>query len=204
MTETSNTDAGQTEDLVIYDFDPRNLPTEYLRAVGLVAMAAAQTESIVGQLIGALVRADNIETLALCAHMTGPLKDHVARSLLEMRAPHSGAVDDVDDLLDAIQEAMAKRNALVHNPLIRHPTKEQVFSHRLKARGSLQLELRPISVQEIEEEAALIYEAGIALGGYMLLHGLRPGDHPAPIREPLDRSKKAREKRRKLANRGGI
>lgn len=196
MKETDTTESGEPKGLVIYDFDPRNLPNEYLRAVGLVAMAAAQTEDIVGTFIGCLLGADNIETLAVTTHMTGPLRDHVARALIELNATTAAVVDDVDDLLDAIEAAMAKRNVLVHNPLIRHPDTGEIFAHRLKARGSLQLELRPITVQEIEEDAALIYEAGITLQKYMMLNGIGPVDRQFPIREPLDRRKRAREERR--------
>lgn len=161
-------------------------------------MAAAQTESIVGDFIGALIRADNIETLALYAHMTGPLKNHVARALLELNAANAAVVDDVDDLLEAIEDALAKRNTLVHSPLIRHPDTGEIFSHRLKARGCLQLKLVPILVEEIEQDAALIYETGLALAQFMTLYGIRPANRPFPLREDLDRSKKARQERRNV------
>lgn len=183
---------------VVYDFDPRNLPPDYLRAVGLVAMASAQTEHIVGDFIGALIGADNIETSALTAHMSAPLKDQVARALIELNATRAAVVDDVDDLLDAVNEALGRRNAIIHNPLMRHPDTGEIFSHRLKARGSLQLELKPISVAEIEEDATLIYEAGIALLQFMILYGIRPAVRLAPMREALDRRKKAREERRNV------
>lgn len=184
---------------VIYDFDPRNLPPEYLQAVGLVAMASAQTESVMQDFIGVLLGIDNIETLALTTHMAAPLKDHIARALIELNGSTYAAVDDVDDLLDAIDQTLGKRNAIVHNSLIMHPHTGEILSHRLKARGALQLELRPISVKEIKEDAALIYEAGETLMKFMILHGLAPASRTKVIREPLDRSKKARAKRRDLA-----
>jgi hypothetical protein len=187
-------------EMVIYDFDPNNLPPEYLRAVGLVAMASAQTESVVGDFIGCLLGIDNIETLALTTHMAGPLKDHVARALIEMKTNSSNVVDDVDDLLDAIDEAMKRRNVVVHNPLIIHPKTKEVLSHRLKARGSLRLELRPISVKEIEEDARLIHEVGMALVGFMMDRGLEPITRTKPLMEYLDRGKKAREVRRAVRN----
>lgn len=188
---------------MIYDFDPRNLPPEYLRAVGLVAMASAQTESIMQDFIGALVGADNIETMALTTHMAGPLKDHVARAMIELNASAAAVVDDVDDLFDAIEGALGKRNTIVHNPLIRNPETGEILSHRFKARGSLQLELRPITVAEIEEDAALIYEAGVSLMQYMILRGIAPAIRQRPLRVPLDRSKKARAERRNPSG-GGV
>lgn len=198
MTGTDSTDGETPKPKVIYDFDPRNLPPEYLRAIGLVAMASAQTESIMQDLIGGLLGIDNIEALALSAHMPAPLKDHVARSLIEMNATDAAYVDLLDDLLDAVNEALAKRNVIVHNPLLRHPDTGEIFSHRLKARGSLQLELRPISAEEMEQDAALIYEAGIAIIQFMGAFGLESSMRTRPLWEPLDRSKKARAKRRDL------
>ncbi len=181
---------------VIYDFNPNNLPPEYLRAVGLVAMASAQTEHVIEEFIGALIGSDNVETLALATHMSGPLKDHVARALIELNATTASVVDAVDDLLDEIEAALKKRNIIVRSPLIRHPDTGAVLSYRLKARGSLQLGLVPISVAEIEQDAALIYEAGMALLQFMIFRGLMPPTRQHAIREPLDRSKKARAARK--------
>jgi hypothetical protein len=94
------------------------------------------------------------------------------------------------------------RNVIVHNALIRHPETGEVLSHRLKARGSLQLELRPVSVEEIEQDASLIYEVGMALMSFMMDYGLGPRFRKHPPREPLDRSKKARAKRRESGGAG--
>jgi len=202
MTEPNSTTPGEDPTpKVVFDFDPNNLPPEYLRAVGLVAMASAQTESIMQDLIGGLLGIDNIESLALAAHMPAPLKDHVARALIEMNATASVYVDLLDELLDAVNEALAKRNVIVHNPLLRHPETGEIFSHRLKARGSLQLELRPIKVEEMEQDAALIYEAGLALIQFMGAFGVASSIRTRPLWEPLDRSKKARAKRMDIRNR---
>lgn len=201
MTDSNNPDAAETQNpSVIYDFDPRNLPPEFLRAVGLVAMASAQTEHVVETFIGCLAGVDNLETLAITAHMGGPLKDHVAGALIELNAVTAAIVDDVDDLLEAIEAALKKRNTLVHSPLMRHPDTGQVFSWRLKARGSLQLGLVPITVAEIEEDAAEIYEAGMALMQFQIDNRIMPRERRHPIREPLDRSKAARAARRASAS----
>ena len=185
---------------VIYDFNPRNLPDDYLRAVGLVAMASAQTENVLSDFIGAVIGSDNIETMALTTHMSFPLKDNIIRSLIELNAATAEVVDNLDDILDSIGEAITKRNAIIHNPLIRHPETGEILSHRMKSRGSLQLALKPITVEEIQEDATLIYKAGMALQSFMMLYGLSPRTRKAQLREPLDRSKKARAKRRGIEN----
>jgi len=199
----SNGDTPKEEkrELIVYDFDPNNIPPEYLQAVGLVAMTSASTESATAEFIGALIGADNIETLALTTHMNAPLKDHVARSLIELNAVSAEILDQVDDLLDNIDDATARRNVIIHNQLIMHPKTGEVLSHRLKARGSLQLELRPISVEEIKEDARLIYEAALALINFMGIFRIEPRERRAPLREPLNRSKKARAERRDLGGR---
>jgi hypothetical protein len=199
MTNSNTPEAPPPEPSVIYDFDPNNLPPEYLQAIGLVAMASAQTESVIGDFIAALLGIDAIETLALTTHMVGPLKDHVVRALTELNAVSVEIVDQIDDLMDAINEAMNRRNVIVHNALIMHPTTGEILSHRLKARGSLQLELRPVSVEEIKQDASLIYEVGMALMGFMMAYGLGPRERKHAPRQPLDRSKKARAKRRDTA-----
>jgi hypothetical protein len=190
-----------TSELTIYDFDPNNVPPEYLQAVGLVAMASASTESAMSDVIGGLCGLDNIEALALSTHMSVPLKDHVARALIELNAGSIEILDQVDDLLDDVTDAMDRRNAIIHNELITDPKTGQILSHRLKARGSVQLELRPISVEEIKEDARLIYEAGLNLIAFMGMLGIHPRERKIPLREPVKRSQKARAERRDLARR---
>ena len=187
-------------ELVVYDFDPRNLPPEYLQAIGLVVAASAQTESTMQDFIGALLGIDNIDTLAVTTHMAAPLKDHVARTLAELKAPHLKDLDEIDDLLDAVNGAIEKRNIVAHNAFAIHPETKEIFSHRLKARGSLQLDFRPIAVEEIKDTAAQVYDAGMNLMNFMMTKGLGSNFRTTPLREPITRSKKARAERRAASN----
>jgi hypothetical protein len=179
----------------IYDFNPNNLPPEYLRAIGLVTSVSSQTESILKDFIGALLRIDNIQTLALCTHMNIPLKNDIIRTLAELEAPTVNEIDKIDDLLDAVKDALEKRNVIVHNAFMIHPDTKEIFSHRLKARGSFQLELKPVSAKEIEEDAALIYKAGMDIMNFMISRKLSPSLRGRPLRESPNRSKKARASR---------
>ena len=99
------------------------------------------------------------------------------------------------ELLDAISAAAEKRNVVVHNSIVRHPETGELFSYRESARGSLQVSLQPVRVEEIEKDATLIYEAGMDLARFMILHGLVAPDRTRPIRVPLNRRKKARQER---------
>ena len=56
-----STNGPENQPSIIYDFDPRNVPNEILRAIGLVTAAAAQTERILQTFIGALLKIDNIQ-----------------------------------------------------------------------------------------------------------------------------------------------
>lgn len=181
---------------IIYDFDPHNLPPELLRAIGLVVAASAQTESIMQQFIGCLLGIDQVENIALTAHMSHPLKDQIARALIELNAANASVVDDVDDLLDAVNAAFEKRNVVVHNSLARNPKTGEVLSLRESARGSTQVSLKPVRFEEVEKDAALIYKVGIDLMGFMMDHGLQPAPRTRPIRVPLNRKQKARAERR--------
>lgn len=196
MPDPDSTAADPPKPMLIYDYNPYSLPADYLQAIGLVVAASAQTESILQDFIGVLLGIDNIETLALTTHMAAPLKDHVIRALIELNASKASIVDEVDDLLDRVGDAMAKRNTIVHNSFAIHPDTGAIESHRLKARGSLQLDLVPVTVEELQEHAALIYEAGLDLIAFMTKCGLAPNNRTRPIHEPLNRGKKARAERR--------
>jgi hypothetical protein len=184
--------------MIIYDFDPRNLSREMLRAIGLLTAAAAQTENTIQGLIGGLVGVDDITTMALTAQMSALLKEHIARSLVELRAPTLAEVDYFDDLMDRANKAMEKRNTLVHNSLAQHPETGEIFSYREAARGSLQVKFTPITAAEIEKDAIEIYEAGMAVMRFMMSRGLLPPHRTEPLREAINRGKKARAERRKL------
>ena len=178
-----------------YDFDPYNIPDEYLNAVGLVVATAAQAEHVLQQFIGALLGIDNIQTLALATHMNFPLKDHIIRTLAELDAPNIKELDKIDNLLDAMSEALDKRNIIVHNSLAINPDTKEILSLRTKARGSLQLQLKPISVDEIEKDAAAIYKASMDIVSFMMSRGLSPHHRTKLLREPVNRGKKSRKER---------
>lgn len=187
--------------MIIYDFDPNNMPPDLLQAIGLMAMCSAQTEGVMQNFIGAVLQIDNLEAIALTAHMSAPLKDQVARALIELNGLSEGTVDTVDELLDAISEAAAKRNVVVHNSLARHPETGEVFSYRQVARGSLQVSLQAVSVDEIKKDAAAIYDAGVELLRFMIAYDLVPIDRSRSRLAPMNRRKKARAERVERRNR---
>ena len=182
-------------DPIIYDFNPNNLPEEYLRAIGLITAASAQTEAILQEFMGALLKIDNIQNIALTTHMSIPLMIDIIKTLAEIEAPNINEIDKIDELIETAKEAIDKRNTVAHNALVTHPDTGEVLVHRLSARGSVKLELRAITVSEIEKDAAAIYEAGVAITDFMITRGLDPITRTKPLNPPVKRGKKARSER---------
>lgn len=185
--------------MVIYDFDPNNLPAEFLQAIGLVTAAAAQTEDVLQKFIGGLLQIDSIEVIALTAQMSALLKDQIARSLIELNATSAAMIDHVDDLLDAIADATARRNVWVHTSYARHPDTGEVYSIDFKARGSLKVSKHPVTTEKIKEDAAAIYKAGMRLMAFMSAFDMHPVDRTRPLHETLNRKKVARKARQAAA-----
>ncbi len=182
--------------MTIYDFDPNNLPPEYLAAIGLVVASASQTDHVMRDFIGSYLGIDLAETIALGAHMSTHMKDDIIRALIELNAPSASEVDELDDILDRIRDATAQRNMVAHNAFARDPETGKIFAMRERARGSLQVELNHIEVGEIIDIAREVYASGIALMDYMIQKGIEPRARKKPLREPLNRGKKARQARR--------
>jgi hypothetical protein len=181
---------------IIYDFEPKNLPTEYLAAIGLVVANASQTDNIMRDFIGALLGIDNVETIALGTHMSTSMKDDIIRSLAELSAPCASEIDQIDDILDKIRSASSRRNEVAHNAFAIHPTTGEIFSMRERARGSLQVEFRPIKVEELLSIADEVYQAGMALMQFIIDRNLGNRFRTKPLFEPLNRKTKARKARR--------
>jgi hypothetical protein len=184
------------DDLLVYDFNPNSLPLELLQAIGLATAASAQTEHVLGMLIGGLLNIDDVHTEALTAHMAIPLKDHVIRTLAELHAPDLEDLDLLDEMLDKAKTCFDARNLLVHNSFCIDPKTGNVMSLRARARGSLLVELKPVSIDEIKEQAAALYKIGMDLMEFVVSRGLPRRHRNVPLPAPVKRSEKARTERR--------
>jgi hypothetical protein len=194
--------ASDVEPMIEYDFDPRNLPPDFLSALGLAAAAAAQTEDVMQHLIGGLAGLDIVQTIAVAAQMSATLKDQVARALAELSAPHLQGLDDLDDLLDVVNDAMERRNALLHNAYCRHPHTGEIMTCRQRARGAVRVSTTPITAAEVEADAVAIYNAGMGIMTFMISHGIGQIPRDGPIYRPVDRGQKARNLRKTLRGKG--
>ena len=146
--------------------------------------------------MGALLTADNVETIALGVNMSAPMKDDIMQAVTELNAPSASQLDRIDDLLDAILEAMVGRNSIAHCAFGKHPETGEIFRLKEKARGSLQVDFQPVTVDELKDTAKKIYDSGIALHQFMVSRHLGPIMRAGSRREPINRGKKARAERR--------
>jgi hypothetical protein len=178
-----------------YDFDPRNLPQDLLVAIGLMTTSAAQTESCVDEAIAGCLGVDYVYGQAVTTHMTMPLRFSVLRSAAEIRIDDLDALDELDVLLDRIEEAFNKRNAVVHHVWCRDPETDNVVMVKETARRRVEIEAIPMSADQVRSDALFVYEAGIALLTFLKAHKLLAPFPPAP-RPRWHKSKEERKKRR--------
>lgn len=180
---------------IVFDYDPRNLPREMLAAIGLVAASSAQTESIVEMGIGGCLGIDTDYSYAVTTHMNAPLRDNVLRAAAEIRIEDLDDLDELDRLLDNINAAFSKRNGYVHRTWCRHPETGAVFTTKITARGSVDAELVPVSLDQVTADANFIYDAGMALMTFLSAKNLF-SPFPKHRRERGHKTKAARKKRR--------
>src|SRR5665213_2401668 len=140
------------EPLIIYDYDPRNLPQEAQAAIGLSVACAAQTEHCVEMAIGGCLGLDAVQTGAVTTHMPMPLRFHVLKAAAEIRIDDLDDLDLLDEILAEIDAAMQRRNDVSHNSWCMHPTTGKIFTKKTTARGSLDTELIAMDIPTIKKD----------------------------------------------------
>jgi hypothetical protein len=177
-----------------YDFDPRNLPEKLRAAIGLMTTAAAQTEGAVEWAIAGCLGIDTEYGAAVTTHMAMPLRFSALRSAAEIRIDDLDALDELDNLIEELEEAFNKRNAIVHHTWCRDPTNGDVFTVKATARTSVVLDLVPMSIDGVKSDALFMYHAGMKVMSFLMRHRLVPA--PTPLRPRGHKNKAARKKRR--------
>jgi hypothetical protein len=175
------------------DFDPNNLPKEFLQAIGLAIACGAQTESVVSMAIGGCLGVDAEYAMATTTHMTLPLKFSVLKSVAEIRIDDLDDLDELDRLLDNVDKALGKRHEVAHASWCRNEDTGELFRVKQAARTRLEVDRAPVTSKEIAVDAAMIYAAGMALMTFIGARKLLP---PIPPMRPRGhKSRTARKKR---------
>jgi hypothetical protein len=178
-----------------YDFDPRNLPQGLLEAIGIMTTSAAQTEGCVEDAIAGFLGVDFEYGKAVTTHMAMPLRFSVLKSTAEIRIDDVDALDALDDLIDQLEEAFDKRNAIVHHTWCRDPDTDEVFTVKETARTRVEVDLIPMSVDQVKSDALFVYQVGMDLYSFLKAHKMLP-PLPTMPRPRGHKSKAARKKRR--------
>lgn len=178
-----------------YDFDPYGLPTELRAAIGLAIAGSVQTETILNDAIGGCLGMDSEYTIAITQHMPLPLKLSVLHSVAEIRLDDLDDLDELDALLANVKTAFDKRNAIAHESFARQKLDKTLHRVAQKARVRVEIELTPVTVEEVINDATFIIDAGLALWTFLGLRGLLP-DIPSGNRPRGHKSRAARKKRR--------
>jgi hypothetical protein len=176
------------------DFDPRNLPREYHEAIGLACACFAQTEDHVQLAIAGLLGVDAETGWAVTTHMTGPLRESVLKSLTDIKFDDLAEVEKFDKLMADVDDATNRRNRLVHHMWCVDEDTGEVFQQRTQARTRVNVELTPISIEAIQADAKVIYDAGIELLRFLLAKNLVPA-LPSRTRQRYDKRKAIKRKR---------
>lgn len=188
-----------SEPQIIYDYDPNNLPDDYLRAIGRAIASASQTEHILNTAVGGILGIQSHLTIVAATHMSIPLKMSILKSAAEFRLEVDD-LDELDQILEKVQVAMGSRNKYAHDSWCQHPTTGQVYRQKENARVRLEMDLIQVSIDQIEHEAAVIYDTGLLLLAFLDTRGLLPS-HPEALSPRDHKSPAARKRRRQNAER---
>ena len=178
------------------DFDPRNLPKEYLEAIGLASACYAQTENHVQLAIAGLLGVDIETGWALSTHMSAPLRESALKSLAELKLTDLDDIEKLDTLLDKVKKAGGKRNDIAHNLWCRDEKTGEVFHLLTDARTRVSVEQKPVSLNSVQSDATFIYDAGIELLGFLIAKNLVPA-LPSRDRVRFDKRKAIKDKKAK-------
>lgn len=189
------------DDHVEYDYNPGNLPQDILVAIGLVATCASQTEGIVEMAIGGCLGITVEYTAAVTSHMNAPMRDQTLRAAAEIKLDDLDALDELDRIMDSVNASFVKRNLYLHNMIGTDP-KGNIFATSVTARGSVDVDIVPLTAIGIREDAMAIYMAGMELMNFIRKYKILP-KFPSAHRPRDHKTKAARKKRRKTMLKGG-
>ena len=161
-----------------YDFDPRNLPSEFHTAIGLAVSSWLQTESVLTAAVSGVLGTDAVVGMAVTRHMPLPLRLSVLRSVskLRLKPPQQASLEDK---LGDVETAHRKRNALVHHHWGYDAERQEYFVIGESAIVEGETELRPKTLAQIQDDAEFIYDAGMGLMTFLIMTDLLPHLRPS-------------------------
>lgn len=157
----------------LFDFDPRNLPAEYLQKIGLIITCSTQTENLVEGAIGGMLSLRVVPAKILTTHMSMQVRLGVLRTAAERLWTDKAMLSQFDAILQRIEAAVNERNRIAHITWQRDPETGEVFTSRIRARKGLKVDLDAMPVAALHTIAIEVYEAGLDLLRFLGVHGIR-------------------------------
>lgn len=183
-----------------YDFDPRKIDSSIREALGLLIACSAQTELFLGEAITGCLGLDEELGYATTIHMSVPMRLSALLSCAEVRFSDHERLDQLDGIVGRLRAAFDKRNQFAHQAWARDPATGEHFLFKQNAKKRVEVELLPITAEELTVAATTIYDVGIELWVFL------EQNHLLPLSVPDDRvpnrvRKAAREAHKKSRER---
>lgn len=181
----------------VLNFNPQLLPQEYLSAIGLMSAAASSTDNIIEMAIAGMLGIDAEQMCAVTSHMSAPLRASCLKSAAEIVLEDPKALDELDFHLEAIKKAQEARNDIVHGSWCVRPSDKAVLLVQQEARTHVNIQSRPMTVDEIKRKAITLYEVGMNLMRFLIATDKLPDlprDRKRGINTPKARKAARKEK----------
>ena len=136
---------------------------------------------------------DALYMTAVTTHMPMPLRFNTLKAAAEIRIENPDHLDELDTILDDVETAMNKRNAVAHGSWVTDPRTGKTYTQKTTARGSIDTEFSEMNVETIKKDALAIIKSGYDLLTFLKAKNLLP---PVPSQR-IDRSQRTKEARKK-------
>ena len=158
-----------------YDNDPSAIPDDLAAEIGRVAIASSFTEGAVETALREIGGLDAFVGASITTHMNAPTRDNALRAIASVRIQSEEVRQELFLILDEVKRAFDKRNAIVHHAWVTERATGKVYRLQISARGKIVVREFPVTVEEVNQTAVSVHEAGLALYTFLGLNGFTKG-----------------------------
>ena len=162
MSDSENMKDGEIGEL---DFTGWPLPDKYLIPLGRITALWNSLEDLLNTSLNKLSGDNNFShpvIYSLITHSSFPQRLDSLSSLCDLLKNEHKHLEKHRDVVRIIKNAQSKRNKFTHNGIILNE-KGELEMLTVSARGKLKMEVKPISLVELDRAAMSIHEAVLAL-----------------------------------------
>ena len=157
----------------VYDYDPRNLSSDSLAAIGLVAACGAQLEFTIMELIGGCRGIDPTLRAKIGGMMTPQAKIDTAREAVnEKFKDKPDTLSGVNKLLSEAENALNVRAVILQSSWFQDPKTTHLFREEPNSSDDTTSHIVPVPLLRLRTEANRIYDAGILIMDFVIRYRL--------------------------------